>query len=316
MTHFFPTIALIVYVVYIFPTEAKHKSQLKLNSVPVLKAAQAKLDLSNQPLKENAKANKPLEGGISLSLTLPPIPANLRKGAIFKAENLPKPPKVTDWWLVPAWFAGTWHRETVTEVYMNEFIDNLFGWAKIRTQRADHIWGHQVDRLGGIWHHRVEPYTQIVDLDNYIGVKTVTLQEPVSVSDSKVIVRYKDATINYKKSNNKITYSFRHEQISEITKRGDLMTETIWHKNYDENGNPTDEGHAKSTYTLIKPFEAINSDQKTKLDLQKDFALYLKVHGYSDRIPEALIEYTNKFSINPQSEILAKSKLQLRRRAK
>lgn len=314
MAQLFLTVALLVCTIFFCPTQAKHKS--KSLSTPILKADQPKLDLSNQPLKGNAKAYKPLEGGVSLSLTLPPIPTNLRKGAIFKTENLPKPPKVTDWWLVPAWFAGTWHRETITEVHYNDFIDTLFGLDKTYIERADHLWGHQVDRLGGIWHHRVEPYTQIVEDNDYTFVKTVTLQEPVFVSDSKVIVHYRDTTINYRKSDNKITHTFSHEQISEITKQGSLTAERVEGQNYDQDGTPIGSKRARTTYTLIKPFNPTNLDPKSKLDLQKDFALYLKVHAYTDRIPEAMLEYTNKFPTNPQSEISAKSKLQLHHHAK
>jgi hypothetical protein len=255
-------------------------------AAPTLRADTAKFDRrSTKSLHGNVASYKPLQGGVKLSVTLPPTSLTLKTGAVFKKENIPKTPKVTDWYLIPPWFAGQWHRETISKLFPIEILGDIFRLHKTYMERADHTWGHQIDRLGGIWHHRVEPYAQMVENDGIISRKTVTLQEPVMVSDAKVIMHYKDITVQYKTNDNTIFRTYRHEQISEIEHLGNLMVEHIRAKNFDENGKVSSEDYTRTTYIQTKPFQPIDFDKNTKLNLKEDFKLYLKTHGFTDRIP-------------------------------
>jgi len=260
----------------------------------LLKPAKAKYDNSKhlKPLKGSAATFKPLAGGISLSRKVTAIPASLQKGAIFNKANLPKTKIVNGWYWIPSWLAGVWHRETVTDL-------NEDGSQNTHTERADHLWGHQSDRFGTIWHHHCEPYTQIVEQDDITYSKTIVSLQPIVMSGSEVRMHYKDLTVGYNKDNKLIVTTHKHEQISKLTRQGDLLAEEIWSKEYDQNGNCYSSDHAKTVYTLIHTFKPTKVD-KNGLDLEKHFALFLLSHGYLDRVPLVTTEQPDRrLSVTP-----------------
>jgi hypothetical protein len=248
-----------------------------------LKACAATVDqrIHLKPLTGHTESQA-LFGGVSLNRTLPPVAKNLQKGAVFEATNLPKKRETSgEWYKIPLWMAGKWHREK-----SSRFVP--FFWftrEDTYTDQMDHIWGEQMDRFGIIWHRRNEPFTEVSTMDNLDCSKTITLQKPVLVSDSKVIILYKDITVEYSKINHIVIKTYQHEQLSEFSKDGDILYEEVWDRLFDQDGNLTGSGHGRSYNTKVSAFEPMDFDKKTGVDLKKDFAIYLSNHKFSNRIP-------------------------------
>jgi hypothetical protein len=172
--------------------------------------------------------------------------------------------------------AGKWRRETST---------NILPSGKVATyiDRMDHVWGQQCDRYGTIWHRRNEPFIEKGEQQFYDSTKEIKLQKPIFVSDSKVIILYKDITVIYNKLNHIINRTYQHEEIAECSKRGNDLYEEFWDRSFDQNGRSIQSGHGTTTNTKISSFKPINFDKKTGIDLNNDFSIYLINHKLADR---------------------------------
>src|SRR5258708_7137942 len=82
---------------------------------------------------------------------IPPIEGNLRPGDIFDRGNLPVHTGrgVNDWYRIPNWLAGKWHKEEQTDYYRYNYLTNAID-TTTHVQRAssDGTWGTQLDTRG------------------------------------------------------------------------------------------------------------------------------------------------------------------------
>jgi hypothetical protein len=223
-----------------------------------------------------------LQGGVrELSEALQPVQPSLRAGASFNEANLPAMGTVRGWYWIPAWAAGTWHRQTMT-------YDLPDGSRKTQLSSVDHFWGQQVDNRSGIWNHHNEPYGEREEMPGIIEWKTVVMKEPVVVSNEGMKVHFRATTVQVERASGRIRRSYQQEEMQNLRPAGpSMMAQESWIKFFDEMGRPLGNEHAVAQLILSQPFVPENFDRKTGLNLQQDFRAFLTASNLQYLLPGA-----------------------------
>ena len=234
---------------------------------------------------------EPLQGNVNISQELPPIPNELRAGAIFNEANLPPMGTNQEWRKIPIWMAGTWHRETQTNL-------TPFGpETKLSRSLDERQKGEQVDRNGAIWMHVSLPKKSTIEDDRYVEYQIETESKPILTSETQIVKRIRFIAIDVKKSNNRIARVFQKEELDTDHPEGQgAVIQDAWLTVYNERGRRLLLQHGQAHYYQIHPFAPINIDPKTGLDLRQDFKNYLLSRGLANLIP---IEEPDQISKTP-----------------
>jgi hypothetical protein len=231
-----------------------------------------------------------IDGGVNMSETLPPVQPTLRAGADFNAANLPAAGTTAGWYWIPPWSGGTWHREMMTYIGPD-------GTGQTQLSRVDHFWGQQADNRQEIWQHHNEPYSEREDLPKWTEWKTVVLQDPVRLTAGEMQMHFRATTVQVNKKNGKINKTYQQEEMQFLRPEGaGKMYEESWMKFFDEMGRPLGKQHGIAHLTLTQPFQPVQIDPKTGLNLHQDFLAFLAANGYQYLIPGGPPANTNQQS--------------------
>jgi hypothetical protein len=227
----------------------------------------------------SAVSAETIDGGVNMSETLPPVQPTLRAGADFNAANLPAAGTTAGWYWIPPWSGGTWHREMMTYIGPD-------GSSQTQLSRVDHFWGQQFDNRQEIWQHHNEPYSEREDLPKWTEWKTVVLQDPVRLTAGEMQMHFRATTVQVNKKNGKINKTYQPEEMQFLRPEGQgKMYEESWMKFFDEMGRPLGKQHGIAHLTLTQPFQPVQIDPKTGLNLRQDFLAFLAANGYQYLIP-------------------------------
>ncbi len=185
---------------------------------------------------------KTLKAEINHSDVADPVEAKLLPGQLFDAANLP-PGSTGDsnnWYKIPKWLAGTWHKDSQTNSYQYNFQTRQ----EDSTQRTviakgNGIWGTQTDAQGEIWEFNPAPYVDTVDGGADTIVQLIRSSEPLEVSNERFVKNTLDTQLRVDKATGKIKTVQTAEQISTYTidSPGVLKRETS-SKIFGQDGKP------------------------------------------------------------------------------
>jgi hypothetical protein len=216
-----------------------------------------------------------LQGGVQMSEALPAVQPDLRAGAAFNPANLPQAATVGGWYLIPAWAAGTWHRDTMTYVTSQGEQTVL--------SKVNHFWGQQMDSQGRIWQHHNEPYTEREEMPGLVEWKTVVEKEPLKITPKEMKMHFKASTVAVNAQTGMIVKSYQQEEVQFLRPaEPGYMVQDSYIRLFDEMGRPQSTEHGGAQLTLYRPFSPIPVDQRTGLDLKNDLANYMSTHGFKD----------------------------------
>lgn len=164
-----------------------------------------------------AKQHTRLTARVTHSEVLPPLPQWLTPGQTYAPGSLPSRfAAQTRQFLVPDWLAGTWQRESATEVSRQQ----LPGGKKLApagqvTARVQDKFGTYADAQGLIWqtfnparslgsvdhgsnvdYHQVTAYDLSIEPDDSVVVRVQAVHTVVSKSTGKIVTTYQDEEIN------------------------------------------------------------------------------------------------------------------------
>ena len=211
---------------------------------------------------------EPLQGSASVESHI----ERLVPGVTFVVSELGPMHTKRCWYQIPAWFAGTWHREV-------QFADSQWGSMPSLSKR-DRIRGMQIDMRGRIWHACDEPSYVIVDAGNFLDYKLVESIEPIDVSESQVVLRYLTRCFTVAKKNNKIVAVYRTNDTHIYTPSSDgsihCQSNCVYLGSHGERiHRPLEQSHF--TDQLIEPFKKIDVDDHR--NYSQDFVQYLEQTG-------------------------------------
>jgi hypothetical protein len=183
-----------------------------------------------------------LIGEVEHSERLEPIENSLSPGQILDMRNVQQTAGdgKNNWYLVPNWLAGTWHKEQQTDYFRYWYKT---GQEDIETHnvpaRSDGTWGTQRDEKGNIWQYDPAPFTTSVDSGSDIIIQVVRLSEPVECTAKRFVRRSVDTQIRVDKLSNVIKSVESGEQISSYTPEvANLVKRTTSAKVFDQQGQP------------------------------------------------------------------------------
>ncbi|HEY9867993.1 MAG TPA: hypothetical protein V6D08_02195 [Candidatus Obscuribacterales bacterium] len=227
-----------------------------------------------------------LRGSVSHSDTLAPVDPYLREGAVFDAGRLPKPKSGNVWYRIPGWSAGHWKTETSTCYYARDLRTGLADRQPTElVARAEEDVGFQSDRLGDIWEYQHGSYIQRVDAGDHLVVQMVHLQEPLSVSEDKVVLRFQSINVSVDQFTRRIMATKQVESIQTYTPYGvDTLRCVSSIKAFDSNGKPNWLQRNVSYKRRTASYKPWNSYKGR--DLRKLFRDYLVAQGLEHLVPE------------------------------
>jgi hypothetical protein len=227
-----------------------------------------------------------LRGSVSHSDTLAPVDPYLREGAVFDAGRLPKLEAGNVWYRIPEWWAGHWRTESSTCYYARD-LRTGFGHrqATEMVARAEEDTGFQSDRMGDIWEYQHGPYVQHVDAGDHLVVQIVHLQEPVSVSDDRVVLRFQSINVSVDTLTRRIKATDQIESIQTYTPHGANTVRCVSSiKAFDSGGKAYWLQRNVSYKKRTAPYKPWNLYRGR--DLRKLFRDYLIAQGREHLVPE------------------------------
>lgn len=229
-------------------------------------------------LRARLEAAPQRTGEMQFSAKVDAVGPELRPNKLFAEANLPQQETEDGWYKIPAWRAGKFHREKQTD-------HTLFGDVTIAS-RVDHVYGMQMDKNGGIWHHESWPRVTKVELDGYTEYKLIQKYEPVRISPNEFTVKLFSTDIDVDNKTGKIKRTTKQEEFDRYFPRGnDLAVGECEWQGYSMNGGPNTTVEQTSVEEVrIEPFRVINK-WKGK-DLRASFRRYLQSHGMADLVPD------------------------------
>jgi hypothetical protein len=231
-----------------------------------------------------ATHSKLLRGGVEHSEAFPALPDYLKTGAIFDQSFLTQAPKLDKWYQIPSWLAGEWlqEQETVTFTYDCNSHEQS-NEPKTIMARETAQFGVQTDRQGGIWHCRIAA-GGVADCGSYYSVALLSSQEPVEVSEDKVVIRSVFTEIRVAKETNVIILALQAESFSTYhpVRDGVLKTSTSV-KFFEEDGSPKNEQRNVALDERTASFKPLNLYKGR--DLRKSFKEFLLQRGLPELVP-------------------------------
>lgn len=229
-------------------------------------------------MQAGAEFTVPHVGQMQFSSKVEAVEPKFRPNKLFAATNLPEEGVEDGWYLIPAWRAGKFHRESQTD-------HTLFGDQTI-VSRVDHVYGMQRDKNGGIWHHYSWPKITRVELDGYDEYKIVHRYEPVKITPTEFAVKVNSTDIDVDVNTGKIKRVTKQEEFDQYfpLSEGTVRGESKW-QGFSMNGGPNTTVERSSLEEVqTEPFRVINT-WKGK-DLRESFRKFLQSHELSELLPD------------------------------
>jgi len=204
-----------------------------------------------------------LYGQVDHSESVEPIASNLRPGDIFSHDNVPAKGTYNqnDWYRIPPWLAGVWHKETQVDYYRYNFLTGTTDTTRReRVARSDGRWGTQQDSTGKIWQFDPVPYSETIDTDDATVIQIVRICDPIEINASTFGKRTMNTQLKVDKRTGRITAAEVGEEITYLTPLSDKMVKReTSSKVFDHNGKAILLGKSESFEEKISEFAPVDS---------------------------------------------------------
>ncbi len=222
--------------------------------------------------------SQPLSGDINFSESVPPVSPELKVHKLFSSVTLPVEDKDDNWYQIPKWRAGLYHREKQIDHTKFGDVESL--------SKVDHLYGMQLDKKGGVWHHDSWPRITKISLDGYSQYKIINRYEPIILSTKEYCIKVSSTNIDVDDKTGKIIRVAKQEEFDRYfpagsgVARGDCII-----KGFSARGGTNTEIESCSVEeALVKPFSVLNTFRGK--NLRESFINFLKAHGHPELIPD------------------------------
>lgn len=218
-----------------------------------------------------------LPGGATFSETVTPVAPDIKPHKLFSSITMPPENKEDLWYQIPKWRAGLYHRDKQIDHTLTGDVESV--------SKVDHLYGMQVDRKGGIWHHESWPSITKLSLDGYSEYKIINRYEPISMTNKEFCVKISSTNIDVDDKTGKVTRVAKQEEIDRYfpvgqgVARGHCLIQ-----GFSARGNQnTQVEKCTVEESMTQPFRVLNTFRGK--NLRESFINFLKSHDMADLAP-------------------------------
>ena len=207
----------------------------------------------------------------------------------YTDDDMPQMPESRcHWYWIPSWFAGTWHRETITTLAEYDYKRLTERNCRSReTAKSDDDEGWQKDSRGECWNCDHTPFRSESTGEQFKQVFVVTAVHPLEVTEDRVVKEFLGTGLLIDKVTGITRYTARAKSIQTYrpVKPGLISTDSVTTE-FDENGNAV---RVSKTHNLFRQTAAFSArDLHSGRDMRAAFREFLISEGMSDRVPTEL----------------------------
>lgn len=226
-----------------------------------------------------------LKGSIQHSEKVEPLDNSIQAGSVFNASALKKLTPNNIWYKIPSWLAGHWKTTHTTTFFRKNLVNGAESFeTNLRPFSLGGSGGLQRDAKGEIWDLAGHGGTNLGTSDEYLNVQLIRTVEPISVTDSQVVLRYFGTMIYISRKTNRIVIAEQVESLNTYTKvSNDVVKMVSSNKVFDRDGVADSLYKNLSYKTRTAAFRPVNLLGSTNLKAM--FSEYLDSHGMSSLKP-------------------------------
>lgn len=245
----------------------------------ILSVTAADAQVNGQTSRES-----PLQGGVNLDESLPPVPEQYKIGNQIVDAQLQAQTPDNMWFPIPNWLAGKWHSETKLIDYIQDCRTGVSQSPHLVVKEVDSAThGQQRDKTGRIWEFIQVPQLRKIGLAHGNAYVRAVRKDIIESDPSEVIVKIlmNQITVN---DDQQIVASNQVQQIGTYTPLDDgLVQLSASLRNFDHEGASIQMQKQSLTMRRNAPYEDV--DTLDGLNLKKLFADYLTKTGHPELIP-------------------------------
>lgn len=243
---------------------------------------------STPTIIQNKNGRMFLQGKVEHSNTVAPLADNLQAGASFNPQNMRIAKYASNWFKIPAWFAGTFESQGTTILTMREYATGKTSKPNHTVQsHGQELHGYQRDANGGIWHYYVESGSSRSTQAQHETLSTIDWYGPELISNDRIVIRIMATSLVVDRATGTIIDSFRREDIKTYEPfEMRALKVSYTSKSFDSHGRPRDLQTGYSIYRMMQPFRSIDQDGET--NYRTMFKDYLNTHNLATLIPPEL----------------------------
>lgn len=231
-----------------------------------------------------------LQGKVSHSHWLEPLPSSYRTGTSYQDDNYRQIPG-NDWFRIPSWLAGVWSNksgvETTTYYHDHKVHRKSTVPSILKIDPVNSGWGSQTDSSGQVWHYTGAPYscTEHLSERKQNSITLVYQLIPIKCTNSQFIVRYRSHYVVVDETTKNVVKSFSVEEFQSLNMLSPnrLMCESDM-AHYDENGKLYYEQKVVRFLDKVRDYSPVQTSS-TGQDLKMLFRQYLNSVGLSNLAP-------------------------------
>lgn len=226
----------------------------------------------------NAGGGSAIPANISFSETVTPVPPEFKPHKLFSSIELPAEDNEDLWYQIPSWRAGLFHRDKQIDHTLTGDFESV--------SKVDHLYGMQVDKRGGIWHHVSWPSVTKITLDGYCQYKMISKYEPVKLSEKEFTVKVYSTNIDVDDKTGKIIRVAKQEEFDRYFPAGPGFARgQCLIQGYSGRGNQnTTVERCSVEESQTQPFKVLNNFRGK--NLRESFKKFLRSHDLGELAPD------------------------------
>lgn len=258
-----------------------------LNQRLQAQVTQPQYNLAMQQAKPSPQFESPLAGHADAYHSVPRLTGNATVAQGMRAT--------VEWFMIPKLMAGAWHKQGDLTVSYRDLRTNRFTSMSAWTENQMTItWGHQVDRMGNIWHADILP----IEKDGWTRGKLarfmMTSLKCERTDPHQLVTRARYIVTETYNGTAAVTDMFQQESLNDYTLQPDGELENISsNRIYTSQGQPLREGALVTKMQKVGNFTP--TQFQNNIDLVQSLNDYLNSHGLQHLAPQPQTSYVQNY---------------------
>lgn len=184
-----------------------------------------------------------------------------------------------EWFMIPKFMAGAWQKQGDLTVSYRDLRTGRFTSMSAWTENVMKItWGHQVDRMGNVWHADILPLEKDGWSKGKLARFLMTNLSCEHTSPQQLVTRARYVVTETYGGTAQVADTFQQESLNDYTLMSDGELEnTSSNRIFSAQGQPLREGALLSKLVKVGQFQPV--PYQNNIDLAQSLNTYLNSHG-------------------------------------